>query len=441
MKIRNAHSYIVFLLASLFLIPCTAKAFTRRYWGGLSPSEKQTKNYSSWGMVTCGKGTSGPFSVSYIGTPSKGYLEVVVDDVVETRYTNQYAYCKATGRDGSSTETEFRYYFDIAEGIGDITIVAARAYPGLMGTCDFDDKWEHSQWTDSSGKRYYFHETTEYNAKLPDCSETAQNGILYDFKGWSKGYEAGDVLSTTTTCQNLAANGITVNTATGVLPGLTINGSDTTKIEGSHSGTLSFYSNSVSLGDLDLDRTDSATNWSEDQLFMYNGNSSLITNKGSQLKALIEQKGETIYAIKPEYAYYLTPDALKEIRYYNDAAGYELNYNNLKNYGANAIACSTTSCSDSIYDSEGEPKVIFQHYGSKFLAGEVAQSIKINNFSYGAIKTGNDKICVIGAGSLDSMTNMIENQKCRWIDYVQTGNSYTDPATGETPAAFRLAFK
>ena len=248
--------------------------------------------------------------------------------------------------------------------------------------------------------------------------------------------EPGDVVN-----EYLAANGTTVNTATGVLPGLTINGSDTSKIEGSHSGTLSFYSNSVSLGDLDLGRTDSATNWSEDQLFMYNGNSSLTTNKGSQLKALIEQKGETIYTSKPEYAYYLTPDALKEIRHYNDAVGYELNYNNLKNYGSNAVACSTTSCSDSIYDSEGEPKVIFQHYGSKFLAGEVAQSIKINNFSYGAIKDANDRICIIGAGSLYNMANMIENQKCRWIDYVQTGNSYTDPATGETPAAFRLAFK
>ena len=113
MKIRNAHSYIVFLLVCLFLIPCTAKAFTRRDWGELSPSEKQTKDCGSWGKVVCGKGTSGPFSVSYIGTPSDGYLEVVVDDVVETRYTNQYAYCKASGRDGNSAETEFRYYFDI----------------------------------------------------------------------------------------------------------------------------------------------------------------------------------------------------------------------------------------------------------------------------------------------------------------------------------------
>ena len=245
----------------------------------------------------------------------------------------------------------------------------------------------------------------------------------------------GDVVN-----EYLAANGNNVTTATGVLPGLIINGSNTTKIEGTHGGMLSFYSNSVSLGDLDLGRTDSATNWSEDQLFMYNGDSTLTTNKGAQLKALIEQKGETIYASKPEYAYYLTPDALKEIRYYNDAVGYELNYNNLKNYGANTVACSTTSCGDSIYDSEGEPKVIFQHYGSKFLAGEAAQSIKINNFSYGAIKAANDRICIIGSGSLDNMTNMIENQKCRWIDYVQTGNNYTDPATGETPVAFRLAF-
>jgi hypothetical protein len=245
----------------------------------------------------------------------------------------------------------------------------------------------------------------------------------------------GDVVN-----EYLAANGNNVTTATGVLPGLIINGSDTTKIEGTHSGMLSFYSNSVSLGDLDLGRTDSAKNWSEDQLFMYNGDSTLTTNKGAQLKALIEQKGETIYASKPEYAYYLTPDALKEIRYYNDAVGYELNYNNLKNYGANTVACSTTSCGDSIYDSEGEPKVIFQHYGSKFLAGEVAQSIKINNFSYGAIKAANDRICIIGAGSLDNMTNMIENQRCRWIDYVQTGNSYTDPATGETPASVIVVY-
>jgi hypothetical protein len=36
---------------------------------------------------------------------------------------------------------------------------------------------------------------------------------------------------------------------------------------------------------------------------------------------------------------------------------------------------------------------------------------------------------------------MMENRGCRWIDYVDTGNDYIDPATGEELDKFRLAFK
>ena len=35
----------------------------------------------------------------------------------------------------------------------------------------------------------------------------------------------------------------------------------------------------------------------------------------------------------------------------------------------------------------------------------------------------------------------MESGNCRWVDYIETENSYTDPATKETAAAFRLAFK
>ena len=41
---------------------------------------------------------------------------------------------------------------------------------------------------------------------------------------------------------------------------------------------------------------------------MYNGNDNLYTDKGDELKKLIEAKGESIYASKPEYSYVLTPD-------------------------------------------------------------------------------------------------------------------------------------
>lgn len=216
--------------------------------------------------------------------------------------------------------------------------------------------------------------------------------------------------------------------------------SDSNKMDKNYDGTLAIYTNSVSLGDLDQGRDGNvASNWKENQKFMYNGNSNLTTDKGSELKKLIENKGEAIYASKPEYAYYLTPDTLKEIRNYNDAVGYELNYNNLKVYEASKIACKTTACNDKVSDIE--EVINFQHYGSKFLIGEVTQNININNYAYGTVTNNTKDICEVTKSTVKKVTSLMESGNCRWVDYIETENSYTDPATKETAAAFRLAFK
>ena len=103
---------------------------------------------------------------------------------------------KGTGVTHNRVDSFVIEYTDVLDKAYKVTVrliqkdpdYTARAYPGLMGTCDFDDKWVASQWTNTSGQMYFFHETNKTDATLPDCSETAQNGVLYDFKGWSSGY-------------------------------------------------------------------------------------------------------------------------------------------------------------------------------------------------------------------------------------------------------------
>jgi len=87
-----------------------------------------------------------------------------------------------------------------------------------------------------------------------------------------------------------------------------------------------------------------------------------------------------------------------------------------------------------------ENTINFQHYGSKFLLGEVTQNIKINNFAYGTIKPTTTAVCTTTSSQLNSMASKMENGQCRWIDYIQP-QGYTDPATGKTYNAFRLSFK
>lgn len=208
---------------------------------------------------------------------------------------------------------------------------------------------------------------------------------------------------------------------------------------GNTNGNITFYSNSVALGDIGLGR-DSDTlgdNWSDSSKFMYNGDDSLITDKGNKLKDNIENTGENIYARDPEYAYFLTPDALKQIRSYNDANGYDLNFDRLIVYDNSLIQCASASC-------DGNPDTInFQHYGSKFLRSDSGTGINLN--SYGLIDDNTNRICVVDENSFIPTYDMSQQIKngCRWVDYLEKSNNYDDPTVvgPGVPTTFRLAFK
>ena len=240
-------------------------------------------------------------------------------------------------------------------------------------------------------------------------------------------------------------------------------------IKSNEGGTLAFATSSVNLSDVDVDPTKrpTASNWSNNSPFIYGGEYNLSTSKGEQLKNAIESQGETIYSTNSgsggaEYAYYLTPTTLTEIREYNDAHGYELNFNNLKVYGRYSIA-ALEGCSNPESESCWVPSsdatelfnneiINFQHYGSVFLE-ELAKDSSITKSSTLA-REDNDKVCLVVDGNFDAAKiNELVKGGCRWIDYVENlagntnGNTeYVYPFTEGTSSEqkvtyFRLAFK
>ena len=245
-------------------------------------------------------------------------------------------------------------------------------------------------------------------------------------------------------------------------------------IEENQGGTLSFATSSVNLSDIGVDTNQRpvATNWSNKAPFTYGGEYNLTTAKGEQLKNAIESQGETIYSSTKagggaEYSYYLTPTTLSQIREYNDAHGYELNFNNLKVYGRYSIAaldgCSSSDLDDDdvcwrpANDDEAQEKfnneiINFQHYGSVFLE-DLAKDSGIASRETLA-RDGNGKVCVVVDGKFDanSIKTLVKNG-CRWIDYVEdlSNNSsgvkqYVYPfsentGSQKTVSYFRLAFK
>ena len=165
----------------------------------------------------------------------------------------------------------------------------------------------------------------------------------------------------------------------------------------------------------------------------------MTTDKGKLLKDNIETTGENIYAREPEYAYYLTPDSLKQIRSYNDAVGYDLNLEKLIVYDVSKIECESSGC------KEGDQETInFQHYGSRFLIGDIdGGGIELK--SYGTIANSYNNVCLVTdkeySGSFD-MDNKMKSGKCRWVDFVETDQYYYNPTTKQTAkTSFRLSFK
>ena len=223
--------------------------------------------------------------------------------------------------------------------------------------------------------------------------------------------------------------------------GYTYDMSDPDKAGGDTRGSITFYTNSVSLGDIDLGRDSTlGTNWTANSPFMYNGDE-MTTDKGHKLKENIEKTGENVYSRKPEYAYYLTPDTLKQIRSYNDANGYDLNLEKLILYDVRKIECDSKNIGDC---KTGNTETInFQHYGSRFLIGDIDGGIELN--SYGTIANNYDNVCAItdtSYGKDYDMDNYMKTHKCRWVDYIETNQTYYNPTTKTSSTTwFRLSFK
>lgn len=216
---------------------------------------------------------------------------------------------------------------------------------------------------------------------------------------------------------------------------------------GSGTGTLKIIPSTVSLGDVASQYGDNnaivPTNWSEQSTFTYNG-AKYNTNKGNLALNQIEKQGEHIYANTPEYSYYLTPDTIAAIREYNDVNGYEINANNLRvvtdsnTYGY-AIDASNNDGVVKSSDGDRENYVIFQHYGSKFLENQMWEYNAV--LSNTLAQTKNNTICYVNKNTVGNINDMVKNNGCRWVDYIQE-DSPVDPSDyRNVNGPFRLAFK
>ncbi len=227
--------------------------------------------------------------------------------------------------------------------------------------------------------------------------------------------------------------------------------------------SISFSTSSVALGDLDSDTgRELGNNWSDSSPMFVDGNN-FTTEKGSILKEIIEEQGESIYETSEssnnsmiEYRFKLTPDTMGKIRNYNLENGYEINYQNLTVYGKYSISAinedgtlansaSNFSAPDDILNNKVST---FIHLGSKFLEDEI--------YSYGdgvvittlANRKDDDNVCQVTKADLgngnaetgvEAIRNKMKNENCRWIDYIEE-NSENKNKYGEHVIT-RLAFK
>lgn len=225
----------------------------------------------------------------------------------------------------------------------------------------------------------------------------------------------------------------------------------------SSKSTLGFFDSTISLNDLNSDSDrDLADNWKVNDYYV-NGNKH-STSKGGELAIDIQNVGENAYNFEPEYSFTLTPNALTEIRSYNEDNGYEVNVNNITAYGVYSIT-PINNCIDNANTCDwGNPKdenflrsneyVTFVHYGSKFLEGKVgSKSINMKDYWNDNNLLKSDKACLIvgsdyakivqaSSGSKSVLYDMVRSG-CRWIDYIDTD---IDASTGATQH-YRLAFK
>lgn len=199
------------------------------------------------------------------------------------------------------------------------------------------------------------------------------------------------------------------------------------------SGHHGFTTSSVSLYNINDFSNTNAANWKENDHYFYDGNGKYTTNKGSELAGYIEGKGENAYAETPEYSYILTPNAMANIRKLNSSAIYGYGKDTIyqENGYAYLVRAGTESGHSIPANTDVADKIIFTHFGSKFLRDKIAAyetpEYKDNLLS----GKGMSSSCYVTAGNVGNLNSM-KSSDCKWIDYVQSdGNG----------GYFRMAFK
>ena len=200
----------------------------------------------------------------------------------------------------------------------------------------------------------------------------------------------------------------------------------------SSSGTLGFYSSSVSLYDLDgitSSKNNLSPNWSSNDTFYYEG-TNYSTAKGGQLATYIEKVGEDIYNRNPEYSYYLTPSALNKIRKTGETGISQQGKDRIK--GTDATGNGSSFSTNNFTDEENNTVVTFSHFTSVFLHQIMSDYItdQYRNVVIDTYPMWDS--CIVTANDMkNDKPFKTMSTPCKWYDYVQCSGGQ----------CFRLAYK
>ena len=195
------------------------------------------------------------------------------------------------------------------------------------------------------------------------------------------------------------------------------------------SSHLGYLNSSVSLYDVDGSDDSLAGNWSSTDLFTYQS-AVYETGKGEVLANTIMEKGETVYdtaSNKPEYSYTLNASAISLIKEYNSSHSYGYSTSDLIAYGVSNKKTAIDANVSVINSNNLNDVNTFSHYGSKFLeeymTSYITEDFKLDVLT-GRTTQGSSTVCSVEAGpdAARQAFSMIQNNNCRWVDYIETTN-------------------
>ncbi|MGN0966140.1 MAG: hypothetical protein ACI4OP_00890 [Candidatus Coprovivens sp.] len=195
------------------------------------------------------------------------------------------------------------------------------------------------------------------------------------------------------------------------------------------SSHLGYLNSSISLYDVAGSDGALAGNWSSTDLFTYQS-AVYETGKGEILANEIMEKGETVYdtaSNKPEYSYTLNANAIALIKEYNSGHSYGYSTSDLIAYGVSNKKTAINANISVINSNDLNDVNTFSHYGSKFLE-EYMTSYVTEDFKQDVLTRrttqGSATVCSVEAGpdAARQAFSMIQNNNCRWVDYIETTN-------------------